>query len=761
MTPEERAPLLESLARLAYQDAEVLDPLTTFLPLAAHKRALSDDVVVVLGGRGAGKTALFKLINDAKTAPRLRAFFETDRIPEATWIDAFSQASHHPEVGTLEQRAQQAGDITLRAFWMAHLLRRVTEEVPGIVETVPAIEAVLKGPAADLAAWLPAAEANLGAVNAALDAADKALDRAGRSVVATYDNLDRIGQFDPAIRRRYVSTLLALWLSLTSRYRRLRGKIFLRDDLFDAGELGFADATKLRPRSEAILWDHGSLFRVAVRHLAGDTEAMRTWLQEIPGLVLQDRGEFGWMPGDMPDEVQQAFAGRLAGKVIGKGVLKGYTSKWITGRLQDSLGRITPRSMLWFLGFAGEEARKRSQQRRASLVSPDDLLVALRRASLERVNEIKEEYDLVKRIENLRGMTIPLNQEDVVRRLGHPHAGETDALPLRGDAIFGELLRIGVLRARSEGSVDVPDIYRYSFDISPDYASAWKGFLTSDDRSAREQLERESPNLGRIFQQLGAAIPWSDIAQEELKNKDYAAARARCEKAMILARNAEDRSAEIEIWSQLGRISIEQQRPKEAYSELERAVALARRHDESKLFWALEWLAIAAFLNKRPERTKALFGEALTTSRRNNNRVNEAYCLVGLGWAEHLGNNTSSAIAYYKQAALISQDIQNKSTEFSAISALAQIEAARGEHKNALLLAFIAKLTLSSTERERVHADDPHRLIAELVNKLGYTPADVDLASRAATQAYEKDRGRSLLNAMFPDQNETPPSASS
>jgi hypothetical protein len=324
MTPEERAPLLAALAQLSRrQDAQSVDPLTTFLPLPTHRRALSPEVVVVLGGRGAGKTALFRLVNDPQSAPKLRVFFEDERIPDASWIDAFSQTgTHHPEVGTLEAYAASASDITLRAFWMTHLLRRVVEEVPAIVKSPSVIEGVLSAPVADLAAWLPAAEANLGAISATLDAAERALQDAGRNVFAAYDNLDLIGQFDPSIRRRYVSTLLSLWLSLSNRYRRLRGKIFLRDDLFDAGELRFADATKLRPSSEAITWDHASFYRVVVRHLAGSSEAMRAWLSGVPGLSLRDRGEFGWMPGEMPERVQQAFAGRLAGKVIGKGVLK-------------------------------------------------------------------------------------------------------------------------------------------------------------------------------------------------------------------------------------------------------------------------------------------------------------------------------------------------------------------------------------------------------------------------------------------------------
>ncbi len=219
-----------------------------------------------------------------------------------------------------------------------------------------------------------------------------------------------------------------------------------------------------------------------VRHLAGGSAATRAWLQSVPGLELRERGEFGWIPGKMPDSVQQAFVTKIAGKVIGKGVIKGYTHEWIVNRLQDGLRRITPRAMLWFFSFfAGREAEKRPVGRRAALVSPSDLLIALQQTSQERVSELKEEYPLVKRIEGLRGLEIPLDRDEVVRRLAAPLPGEIEEAPAGGEEILKELSRLGVLRSRDDGHIDVPDIYRYSFEIAPNYAKAWKGFIEGDE----------------------------------------------------------------------------------------------------------------------------------------------------------------------------------------------------------------------------------------------------------------------------------------
>lgn len=710
MTPEERPPLLEALARLAYQDAESVDPLTTFLPLYAHRRALTDYVVVVLGNRGSGKTALFKLVNDPRTATRLRAFFATESIPDATWIDAFSQSGdHHPEVGTLEQRAKGAEDLTLRAFWMAHLLRRVNDTVPGIVKVPAALEIVLSAPAADLAAWLPVAEANLGAVNAALDATNRALAAAGRTVVATYDNLDRLGQFDLSVRRRYISTLLALWLSLSSRYQNLRGKIFLRDDLFDAGELGFADATKLRPKSEALVWDPAALYRVAVRHLANDSEAMRAWLLTIPGLTLEDRGEFGWMPGEMPDEVQYSFGGKLAGKVIGKGVIKGYTSKWIIGRLQDANQKITPRSMLWFLGFAGEAAKKHGSNRWGTLANAKDLLIALRQASRERVQEIREEYGLVARFENLRGMTIPLNKGEVISRLGKAQQDEPAGIPERGDLVFNELCRIGVLRPQNGEQVDVPDIYRYSLQITPDYATAWKDFIGGDDRPTQDIFLRDLLNLSESLRSAGV---YSNIAGEDIARGDYAAARSKCDRALDVSKSTNDALSRADIMLQMGALSIEEKRYDLARSELL---------------------------------------DAADRYRKLGNIEQEIFCCLRLT-ITFMNFDPREAISYSLRATELAQRIRSKSAEALALMSLAGQAQMSAHEEDALSLMSIS-IQVAEQIKDDEHAKVFLLLLGEVAMKLSFQMDDIDARREEAKAAYNQDRGWSLIHAAFPGIN--------
>jgi tetratricopeptide (TPR) repeat protein len=743
MTPEERADILDALVRLTRQEADLVDPLTTFLPLPSQRYALWPEELVILGGRGAGKTALFRLVNDARTAKRLRAFFEDDRIPEALWLDAFSQdGMKHPEVGTLEAWATSASDLSLRAFWMTHLLRRVHDEEPGIAVIPPAVEPILRAPVADLAAWLPIAEANLGAVSGALDAAERSLAAAERSVFVSYDNLDRVGQHEPGIRRRYVSTLLSLWLSLSNRYKWLRGKIFLRDDLFDAAELGFADAGKLRARAGTITWDHEALYRVVVRHLAGTSEVMRVWLREVRGLELRDRGEFGWVPGAMPDGVQREFISRLAWRVIGKGALKGETHRWIVNRLQDANRRVTPRAMLWFFGFAGEEAKKRLPGRRKTPLVADDLVDALRRTSRERVTEINEEYPAAVRMENLRGMKIPLDRNDVVARLGRARTDEREGLPSEGPPILSELFRLGVLKAGEDGQLDVPDIYRYAYEITPDYAKAWADFLLEDKPAAREMFIRDMLILGKTLPSH-ATGKWLSIAEDAIKRRDFAAARAECERALDLARSAGEVSGEAEVLCRLGQIDLQDQQPQRARQTFGRAIDLAKRSGDVRrqadLFW---WSGMAAYLSGDVLVARADHEESARLSREGGDQAQEALALISLAETMRTTDPAKAADCIARSLTL-SQGAAVHHWEAFGFDLFALLADARGSLVHAQQLVALAELTAKrsdvasiKTGLERWPALDPN-----------YTEA----LRMQAVEAYARDRGWGVICEAFPE----------
>ncbi len=100
MTGPERKALLQHMAALA-TDADAVDlPSRVFLPLDSHRLALRPEIVVVEGSRGAGKTALFHLLNHLGN--EIGAFFQDRSIPAARWVDAYSEHIDHPSPSVLD-----------------------------------------------------------------------------------------------------------------------------------------------------------------------------------------------------------------------------------------------------------------------------------------------------------------------------------------------------------------------------------------------------------------------------------------------------------------------------------------------------------------------------------------------------------------------------------------------------------------------------------------------------------------------------------
>lgn len=462
---QERAEILRELERLADRAAEFFDPIQTFLPIAAHLLVLREESVLILGQRGAGKTALFQLIDRLRDSAALRRFFQDDSIPEAVWLDAFANQIGHPRVEVIDDFARGKDALALRAFWIAHLLRRLRERLPELPPLAALPEPLLRMEVEDPYAWMQQAPSQLARGAELLDQVEAALAARGLKVFASYDYLDRIGEGDAQIRARALGSLLSLWLTMSVRYRCLRGKIFLREDLMDEAELRFPDASKLRPRATTLRWEVPDLYRVLVRHMAATGPALQGWLRELPGLSLDHVGEFGWVPGPMGEDPQQALAARLAGPVLGRGITKDRTSRWLVRSLADGKGQIMPRTLLCLIGYAAAHARRGGYVRAGQLLSAADLHAGLRRASQERLNEMKEDYPFIRRMENLEGRTLPMQRKGILSHLKRAVPEEPSSIPPDPGVVLDGLKRIGVILERSDGQLDVPDIYLLGLGI--------------------------------------------------------------------------------------------------------------------------------------------------------------------------------------------------------------------------------------------------------------------------------------------------------
>ncbi|GHG84588.1 hypothetical protein GCM10012319_40450 [Comamonas sp. KCTC 72670] len=475
LSEPDRRKLLEEMSTLE-SDADLSPEVITkvFLPLPEHRRVLDDRVVLVLGERGVGKSALFHFLQTPEGAGLLGLEVKT-QATQRTWIVGFSETGmEHAPPWALEELARGVPSVEdrIRRFWLGHLIGRIASAAQDVVPSPPGFVSKWKEAPTDPAHWLPSLEDPAGLLPW-LDQLERNLTEQGRTLVVTYDHLDKIGVRSRDVRRRVLPPLLALWLSLSNRYRRIRAKIFLRRDLFDESVANTADVSKLLARAETLRWSVSALYRLLLRHLAIH-DGLRKWLGSGQWkLNLTSHEELGWMPpDDLPETGNQSQAmlmSHIVGERMGSGKdpRSGYSWTWVPNHLKDAQGIIAPRSIITLFNSAASHALSVTPSGKyMRILAPEELKEGLRETSQRRVVEMQEEHPVVMRLGLLSDISLPASVDDVVETLSTVQEEVDDGFGTAGERILDELARLGVVYRLPKGRIDIPDIYRLRFKIS-------------------------------------------------------------------------------------------------------------------------------------------------------------------------------------------------------------------------------------------------------------------------------------------------------
>ncbi|MEK7403545.1 MAG: hypothetical protein AAB225_00410 [Acidobacteriota bacterium] len=453
-----------------------------FLPLPDHARALDPDILLILGGRGAGKTELFRVLAypnglGALAAEQKQALpFDPAR---TIWVPGFGRTHKDPRAfpppEVLSDHLSGADSQHLRAFWLGLLVGRLLnvlgqDAVGG--DWAQALSPDLQRSLAEtsmLAKWLGQSRARLDEVNDALDRIDVRLARGNQWLFITYDELDRLlpnyNQLSAPIRE-----LLALWLDRWRRWERIRPKIFLRNDLFREEFLAFPDASKLRGHRVEITWQAPSLYRLLAKRIANAGEMAQTYFDRYVQRMPLQRTD---ILGLLPENSEAGFTSlmeTMVGRYMGANIQKGRTYYWIPNHLQDAAGQIAPRSFLKLFALAAESARDKADTLSLpTVLRPTDLQGALMETSTDRIRELQEEYPWMEALkEALTGLEVPALRHEFQRRLTRANWGReaSRALPDQSaSGVFNHLKDIGVVALRRDGKVNVPEIYLYGFGL--------------------------------------------------------------------------------------------------------------------------------------------------------------------------------------------------------------------------------------------------------------------------------------------------------
>lgn len=454
-------------------------------PVPSQARVFHLDKILIIGGRGTGKTQIFRaLLSDRGREAVVRATGVKliHDVRKMVMIEAFSAGSAanaqvplHPAADAIEDVVQDDDVGATRRLWLGVCLARLGLH-PSALALLPASDQaalVQLGNAAasarELRAWV---DADVERPFAILDALDRAATGRGLACIFTFDALDRAANRWDTLGL-LVGGLLSLALDISRRHRSIRLKIFLRPDLESDAAKGFPDASKLRGYREELHWERGDLYRLAFKRMVGDLShgpRMKAFLDRAIGFdAFDDIPDLGWTPGIRLDEPAQARAmEKLVGKYMGATPQKGVTYNWIPNHLADAYRRVSPRSFLVALHAAAKDMRGRSALIGERVLAPAALEDGVRAASLRRVEEIAEDFPWVPEVQRrMEDLLVPAQASDVLQRLKKcvislPPRGVTSADP---DAMLEKLVDLGVFFRIGDGRLNAPDLYRVAMKM--------------------------------------------------------------------------------------------------------------------------------------------------------------------------------------------------------------------------------------------------------------------------------------------------------
>lgn len=455
--------------------------LEDFLMMKEYSMMQDPKRFLILGGRGSGKTRLFKTFN---VEAGLQEILSRNSLSGLNSSNAFSVVGHDDAPGfpTPDVLEKYADDKNARAYWAGNLLFVLLD----ILKTEPEIQDFLKILGEDEAGkfvqrnlltapdkWIHYIRDNPEIWENVFQKINAYLRQKDRWIFVSYDFLDRLTIGYNSLFP-YIRMLLSFWFAHDRRWDRIRCKIFLRTDLYESDLLDFMDASKLDNHIIRLEWDTLSLYRLLIKRMANanDSDTLK-YLRLIPGLISEDNASaLGYVPTTHKALVEQLID-EMIGHYMGKSPKQGVSYQWMPNHLQDAKGALAPRSFLKCFSFAAQgmlahpdEINKLSGNR---LILPAMIQNALVKVSEDRVNELKEEYPWLEKLKPmLSGLTMLVNRDTFLERIDISQWSDDQRKKLpsqNAQGIFLLLQKLGIILVASDGRINMPEIYLHGFGM--------------------------------------------------------------------------------------------------------------------------------------------------------------------------------------------------------------------------------------------------------------------------------------------------------
>lgn len=488
---EEKYEILQHLAECVPEDGageSEENLLRNFLPLRSYSKLADNRTFLITGGRGAGKTELFRILTSCDGLNFVLDELDRKRytgLKESQFVVGYiangAESKIFPVSNIFSRWVAGKRNEEVHSLWggltciaVLHAFSK-DQETTAIAEKCLGKEltGLMLNHSSELSKWWEAVYSGEEACEAFLNKFDDLLGKKEMQVFLTYDELDRVcGNYTDLFI--FIRNLLSFWFVHNNRFTNLKAKIFLRSDLYNSKALEFVDSSKMRSYRLELRWDTVSLYRLLIKRLVNsDSKITFDYLNDIPGLLQKEKNELGCLPGDS-EEALQLFVEKIIGKYMGKTAKKGKSYLWVPNHIQDANGEQTPRSFLKCFSFAAAEMLRHtddfSSLSEEQLLLPVRLQGALAEVSKGRVAElVLEEYQWLQNlIDRLNGKTMLMGRDEFLNYL-QPElwpAESRQKLPGRdASEILEALAALGIIMEIPKHRINVPEIYLYGFGL--------------------------------------------------------------------------------------------------------------------------------------------------------------------------------------------------------------------------------------------------------------------------------------------------------
>jgi len=464
---EDRQKLLTDLTKIGgagRSEGESPDSIKrSFYPVSSHLRMLDPDVVLVVGPRGVGKTAIARVLTETDCYAAISRRAPAIRLPksELKWERGHPLDQKGFDKHEFSKFINKRGTDTdlLQTLWFTYLFRLLSDKMD-----IEKNNALMSVEPADIERNLEVFQ-SLTAPVSFLDRLDQKLERENRFIFITYDEIDTFGGGEWKFVEAGTRSLVAFWAAYTRRWKRIRAKIFLRTDLYNRhAKVGGADLAKLAANRVDLLWSDKDLYGMLLKRMRNSEGLFADYIGKIRGIEWDSDETLGKLP--ILDKWQDArpLAKRLVGEYMGANRKKGLVYRWLLDQVRDGLGRAFPRPFVRLIEEASyiQLQQQHGAPRWPRLLGPSSLRQALDFVSSHHVEQSRAEWKWLDAVSSkISGQLVPWERErDIIHLLEKPWDGsEGKAPPFEGRDLLDYLIEVGILRHRPDGRIDAPNLF--------------------------------------------------------------------------------------------------------------------------------------------------------------------------------------------------------------------------------------------------------------------------------------------------------------